>query len=85
MMATRGVATRMTTQEPSTLNMEPMNIFMILGMTESMVSISLEKRFTRLPLGVRSKKEMGDRSTSWSMLWWRYREARIPPIDTTIE
>ena len=42
-----------------------------LGMIESMVSVSLEKRFTRLPLGVRSKKDMGERSTLYSMDWWR--------------
>lgn len=62
-MATSGVAMRMMVHEPTTLNIEPMNIFMILGMTESMVSISLAKRLTRLPLGVRSKKDMGDLRT----------------------
>lgn len=63
MAATSGVAMRMTAHEPSTLNSEPMNIFMMLGMTESMVSVSLANRLTRLPLGVRSKKDMGDLRT----------------------
>lgn len=63
MIATNGVAMRMTAHEPKTLNMEPMNIFMMLGMTESIVSVSLAKRLTRLPLGVRSKKDMGDLRT----------------------
>lgn len=67
MKATIGVATRMMTQEPSTLNREPMNILRIMGISESMVSISLAKRLTRLPLGVRSKKDMGERRTSNSM------------------
>ena len=81
MMATSGVAIRMMTQEPITLNMEPMNILIMLGITESMVSISLAKRLTRLPLGVRSKKDMGERRTSYSMDWWRKRDARMPPMD----
>lgn len=81
MIATSGVATRMTTQAANTLNMEPMNILMMLGITESMVSISLAKRFTKLPLGVRSKKDMGERRTSYSMDWWRKRDARMPPMD----
>lgn len=63
MAATSGVAMRMTAHEPTTLNSEPMNIFMMLGMTESMVSVSLANRLTRLPLGVRSKKDMGDLRT----------------------
>lgn len=67
-MAMRGVAMRMTVQEPSTLNMEPMNILMMLGITESMVSVSLEKRLTRFPLGVRSKNDMGERRTLYSMV-----------------
>lgn len=85
MMATSGVAIRMMTQEPITLNMEPMNILIMLGSTVSMVSISLAKRLTRLPLGVRSKKEMGERRTSYSMDWWRQRDARIPPMDVERE
>lgn len=71
MMATSGVAIRMMTQEPNTFNMEPKNILIIVGITESMVSISLAKRLIRLPLGVRSKKDMGERRTSYSMDWWR--------------
>ena len=63
MMATNGVAKRIIAHELITLNMEPRNILMMLGMTESMVSVSLAKRFTRFPLGVRSKKAMGERST----------------------
>jgi len=85
MMATSGVAIRMMTQEPITLNMEPMNILIMLGSTVSMVSISLAKRLTRLPLGVRSKKEMGERRTSYSMDWWRQRDARMPPMDVERE
>lgn len=81
MIATRGVAIRMMMHEPTTLNMEPMNILIMLGINESMVSISLAKRLTRLPLGVRSKKDMGERRTSYSMDWWRQRDARMPPID----
>lgn len=81
MTATSGVETRITTQAPSTFNMEPMNILTMLGMTESMVSISLEKRLTRFPLGVRSKKDMGERRTSCSMDWWRQRDARMPPME----
>lgn len=71
MMATRGVAMRMTMQDPSTLNMEPKNILMMLGITESMVSVSLEKRLTRFPLGVRSKNAMGERRMLYSMVSWR--------------
>ncbi|TNN23082.1 hypothetical protein EYF80_066801 [Liparis tanakae] len=85
MMATSGVAMRMMMQEPITLNMEPMNILMMLGITVSMVSISLAKRLTRLPLGVRSKKEMGERRTSYSMDSWRQRDARMPPMDVERE
>lgn len=81
MTATSGVEIRMTTQAPNTLNIEPMNILIMLGITESMVSISLAKRLTRLPLGVRSKKDIGERSTSYSMDWWRQRDARMPPMD----
>lgn len=81
MIVTSGVAIRMMTQEPITLNMEPMNILIMLGITESMVSISLAKRLTRLPLGVRSKKDIGERRTSYSMDWWRQRDARMPPMD----
>lgn len=81
MILTRGVAIRMITQEPSTLNMEPRNILIMLGISVSMVSISLAKRLTRLPLGVRSKKDIGERRTSYSMDWWRYRDARTPPMD----
>lgn len=71
MIATNGVANRIMTQEPKTLNKDPMNILIMLGITESMVSISLAKRLTRLPLGVFSKKDMGDRRTSYSKDWWR--------------
>lgn len=85
MTAAMGVASRMMIQAPITLNVEPMNILMMGGMAESMVSISLEKRFTRFPLGVRSKKLMGDLRTLCSRLRCRCRDARIPPIDTTIE
>ena len=85
MTAAIGVASRMMIQAPITLNVEPMNILMIGGMVESMISISLEKRFTRFPLGVRSKKLIGDLRTLCSRLRCRCREANIPPIDTTIE
>lgn len=81
MTATSGVEIRMTTHAANTLNMEPMNILMMLGMIESMVSISLEKRLTRFPLGVRSKKDMGERKTSCSMDWWRQRDAKMPPME----
>ena len=85
MIANSGVAIRMITQAPITLNIEPMNIIIMLGITESMVSISLAKRLTRLPLGVRSKKDMGERRTSYSMDWWRQRDARMPPMDVDRE
>lgn len=85
MIATSGVEIRMTTQAPNTLNKEPMNILIILGITVSMVSISLAKRLTRLPLGVRSKKDIGERRTSYSMDWWRQRDARMPPMDMESE
>lgn len=84
-MATSGVARRMTVHDPSTLNMELMNILMMLGITESMVSVSLEKRLTRFPLGVRSKNDMGERRTLYSMVSWRKRDARTPPMDTEME
>ena len=71
MIATSGVAIRMITQAPKTLNIDPMNILIMLGITESMVSISLAKRLTRLPLGVRSKNDIGERRTSYSIDWWR--------------
>lgn len=71
MMATSGVAIRMMVQDPSTLNMEPINILIMLGIMESMVSVSLEKRLTRFPLGVRSKNDMGERRTLYSMVSWR--------------
>lgn len=70
-IATSGVAIRMITQEPITLNIDPKNILIIIGITESMVSISLAKRLTRFPLGVRSKKDMGEHRTSHSRDWWR--------------
>lgn len=65
--ATNGVEIKMITQAPITVNIDPMNIFMMLGITESMVSISLAKRLTRFPLGVFSKKDIGERKTSYSI------------------
>lgn len=85
MIATSGVEISMTMQAPNTLNKEPMNILIMLGITESMVSISLAKRLTRLPLGVRSKKDIGERSTSYSMDWWSKRDAMRPPMDMEME
>lgn len=67
MAATSGVEIKMIMQAPNTVNIDPMNILMMLGITESMVSISLAKRFTRFPLGVFSKKDMGERRTSYSI------------------
>lgn len=52
------------------------------GMSTSTVSVSLEKRFSRLPMGVRSKKLMGDRTTSHRSLWKSNLDARTPPRST---
>ena len=85
MTAAMGVASRMMMQAPMTLNREPMNILMTCGIIESTVSSSLEKRFTKFPLGVRSKKLMGDRRTLCSRSRCRRREAKMPPMDTAME
>lgn len=85
MAAAMGVASRMMMQAPMTLNMEPMNILMTCGIMESTVSNSLEKRFTRFPLGVRSKKLMGERRTLCSRSRCRWREAKMPPMDNAME
>lgn len=63
MTAAIGVASRMTITAPMTLKSEPINILMTCGIMESTVSSSLENLFTRFPLGVRSKKLIGDRRT----------------------
>lgn len=48
---------------------------------QSMASISLAKRFSRLPLGVDSKKDMGEWSTFFSRSRCNWRDAIIPPIE----
>lgn len=78
--AVNGVAIKITTQAARTLNSDPRNILITIGSTESIVSMSLAKRFTKLPLGVCSKKLSGDISTSYSTLTWSRREAFIPPM-----
>lgn len=85
MTAAMGVASRMMMTAPMTLKSEPMNILMTCGIMESTVSNSLENRFTRFPLGVRSKKLMGDRRTFCSRSRCRRREAKMPPMDTAME
>ena len=50
-------------------------ISILSGRSVSIVSTSLPKRFRSLPVGVRSKKDCGARSTPWSMCWWVSRDA----------
>lgn len=52
------------------------------GMSTSTMSVSLEKRLSRFPMGVRSKKPIGDRATSHSSPWKSRLDARIPPRST---
>lgn len=46
------------------------------GMVSSMILMSLENRFSMRPMGVVSKKDMGDRRMLSSMLLWRVLEAK---------
>lgn len=46
-----------------------------------MASISLEKRLRRLPLGVHSKKDIGERSTLISRSACRWEEAMMPQTE----
>ncbi|KAG7277300.1 hypothetical protein CRUP_036969 [Coryphaenoides rupestris] len=48
------------------------------GIMQSMASISLANRLSRLPLGVHSKKDMGEWSTLLSSSACRWREAMMP-------
>ena len=49
------------------------------GRMLSMVSISLEKRFRMRPMGVVSKKHMGERRMLCSMCVWKARDASTVP------
>lgn len=48
---------------------------------QSMASISLAKRLSRLPLGVHSKKDMGERSTFIRRSMCKWREAMMPQME----
>ena len=52
------------------------------GMSTSTMSVSLEKRFSRFPTGVLSKKPIGDRATSHSRPRKSRLDAWIPPRST---
>lgn len=48
---------------------------------QSMASISLAKRLSRLPLGVHSKKDIGERRTLISRSMCKWREAMMPQME----
>lgn len=77
----KGVAISTIMQTSNSLNTYPSIIFRPSGIMQSMASISLEKRLRRLPLGVLSKKDMGEWRTLLRRSKWRWRDAIIPPSE----
>lgn len=67
----------MTTNAPTTISKLSMNIKKVLGSSPSMVLMSSENLFTMRPVGVVSKKDMGERTILCSILWWSEREAMM--------
>ena len=55
---------------------------LVIGITVSSLSMSVEKRFTIRPRGVVSKKAMGALSILSNNLLWKRREAITPPVIT---
>ena len=80
-----GVLMLMTSTVPTTCRQHFAQKSKVRGITESTVSISLPKRFTIRPVGVRSKKTIGDCSIRASSPKWRLRLALIPPLAKTTE
>ena len=64
-----GVLKDITTNAPMTVRRQSRNVKKVLGNSPSMVLISSENRFTMRPVGVVSKKDMGDLTTLWSIFW----------------
>ena len=58
-------------------NREDMKAFNDVGMTSSIMWMSLENRFKIRPRGVVSKNDIGDRRTFLSILLWRVLEAKM--------
>lgn len=64
------------------MNKNPSKDFSLSGMTESIASISLEKRFSKFPMGVCSKKTIGDLATFLSNCRNSLCDANTPPRRT---
>ncbi len=76
-----GVVHAMTRIEARAPKAPPMNASIWKGITWSRVEMSLENLFVIRPIGVLSKKDIGDARTAASMVLNKFCEAAIEPYE----